>query len=404
MFVQDLKRWHWVLIGIIAGIVVGQAQSLVSADRPVGGRDFITQPAFESKLRYSPVLGKPYLANIILHASGTTDLVSVSELNTETLQYRDRWFAAPRPYVSLQLGVHAAARSDYTVKDYLTEAAATNPAIKFSTAWWESTWGAIAVWGAGGALLIGGVWPFVLNLLVGAGLGRRPKEANYDLSGFKGEASEKVKGEVTDEDRQRLEALEADMAAALAASGESHAAAGSPAQPTVIRELVVESVEQSPATAEIDKDFAGEFYPVEKKSPHGFTLVEILVVVGILAALIAILLPILSHARARSQQVKCASNLGQIGAGLELYNQNFKHLPQVATPAALADALKAISIEGVMMCPADQSGSFSYSLNSTYAGMPKSAGDATEILASESVKRHDGRSNIVFFDGHVDEK
>ena len=64
----------------------------------------------------------------------------------------------------------------------------------------------------------------------------------------------------------------------------------------------------------------------------GFTLVELLVAIGIIAVLIAILLPALRKAQASARMVVCQSNLRQIHAGVVMYSLEHRdRWPDAAT-------------------------------------------------------------------------
>jgi prepilin-type N-terminal cleavage/methylation domain-containing protein len=71
-----------------------------------------------------------------------------------------------------------------------------------------------------------------------------------------------------------------------------------------------------------------------KPMSRGFTLVELLVVIGIIALLIGILIPTLGKARAAANRAACLSNIRQLGIGIVAYcNANKGCFPTCANPA-----------------------------------------------------------------------
>jgi prepilin-type N-terminal cleavage/methylation domain-containing protein len=64
---------------------------------------------------------------------------------------------------------------------------------------------------------------------------------------------------------------------------------------------------------------------------HGFTLIEILIVIAIIAILSGILVPVLAAARESGRRANCASNLRQIGSACRMFSEsNDSFYPRVS--------------------------------------------------------------------------
>jgi len=64
-----------------------------------------------------------------------------------------------------------------------------------------------------------------------------------------------------------------------------------------------------------------------RRSRLGFTLVELIVVIGVIALLVALILPAVQSARESARRAQCGNNLKQIGLGILNYESTFGCLP-----------------------------------------------------------------------------
>ncbi|MGC8551782.1 MAG: type II secretion system protein [Phycisphaerae bacterium] len=92
--------------------------------------------------------------------------------------------------------------------------------------------------------------------------------------------------------------------------------------------------------------------PIQNAQEHGFTLVELLVVISIIAILISLLLPALSKAVDVAHTLACASNLRSIDQAAMIYAQEFQDQPvPTCTLSNVAGNLSATN-RGLLIWPA----------------------------------------------------
>jgi hypothetical protein len=321
MDLQELKRWHWMAIGLLIGGLWAATQLFYGITVDDGDPDTLEGP-FEMAVmstKEAPSFvdffenGNVYVSDLCLHPAGPDISADADRAHPKQAQWvtgtvgRRRFSRSGPPAWETKRFKYKAAlpfvpskKFDYIAGDwvpygrfkpvagYVKSKPASYPSIKdyfdalnrkfgassvkYRYIWWEERWAIMTMYPLAGLLLIGGVWPTVLGLMVGAGLGKKAKTDDYDLARYSGKTPSPVMKPVgmTEADRLQLAAVEAELEKNL--EGFTHPSAGQPVGATAapgVRKLEAETVDGSkgePQKAVEEKSFgagAGNFYPTE---------------------------------------------------------------------------------------------------------------------------------------------
>jgi len=157
--------------------------------------------------------------------------------------------------------------------------------------------------------------------------------------------------------------------------------------------------------------------PDDRSSPKtragGFSIVELLVTIGIIAILMSILVPVLTSVRASQRSVQCITNLHNIGSAFHSYAlENDGRLPDPGVGDQSWEQLLFAFYTGSFQCPSDEElfpavGS-SYDWRDTGQDSTTMAGklladvrrpDAVLAMESLSGWHAKGKINVVRIDG-----
>ncbi|MFH2138909.1 MAG: type II secretion system protein [Candidatus Omnitrophota bacterium] len=140
------------------------------------------------------------------------------------------------------------------------------------------------------------------------------------------------------------------------------------------------------------------------RSKKGFTLVELLVVMAVIAILAGFLVPALGRAREQGRRTSCMNNLKQIGLAISMYRlDNNEAFPADLNALYAADGSKYIDNLEVFVCPSSGNGAPAVpgAGDYTYTAPASSNPLSTLAIAEDNAGNHTGGTNKLYSDGHV---
>ena len=291
MQIEDFKRWHWILIALVIGGLMGFCWNLTPPDEKADGRgtsalEFVGNLTrqktsqgytwvrqtlvYPPEERVDPTTGKTGFANYVVCSM-------LTPLPDGKYKYMVKHFTADVPF---KVGNIQPKSDQYSIRDYLKETKEAFPeVVDYRYAWWSAPRMQYILWMGAALLLIGGLWPTLVNLMIGAGLGghKHEKKDEYDLDRF-GKSKEPaksatpVKAGMSNADMQKLRDLQdhlADNVSGMELTGGVATSVATSSAPGTVKALGGSSEPLKPVAPtepEEPKEYMGEYYPVVK--PH----------------------------------------------------------------------------------------------------------------------------------------
>lgn len=293
MNVASIRRWQWMILGLLAGAIYGyvrEASADFTQDLASYNARRISQREFEAALTQK-IQGRPCLTDLVItphHLPGTRQqtitLHVVSGLYCDgrtqieegqrALRWEPAYFVASTPYRTVAPSTRSADAKEFeNVAAYLGSLS-LREAVPFQYArWWWITRPQF-VWTTVGFLLIGGVWPPVINLLTFGTMGRPRQARGISLRSTPAAPAPHTKAADHSPDDGALAALEQALEASLADDAPAQPATTiAPSKPQIRVLDARDSMSASAIAVEAKpKDFGAEkedFYPTELRAPNG---------------------------------------------------------------------------------------------------------------------------------------
>jgi hypothetical protein len=219
MLFQRITRWHWIAISVVVGVTLGGLNRLNREDWSSTYGESLSKMQFaEAIARGSTGIG--HLSHLVIYSeeiqlgpgnrqqvhivSGQYDESPSPNASRPAASATRVCFVAEIPFIP-PIGA-VSVPSSSTVLDYLDRMQ-----IPYIYAWWRDPKTAMSIWTTGSILLIGVVWPSLLNLLAYGSIFVPAAKVGVVADHPSGSSSGKSATPLSEQERAELEQLQSEM-------------------------------------------------------------------------------------------------------------------------------------------------------------------------------------------------